>query len=217
MPAHDYPLPVILLVVLGSAKLIGEIFARLRQPALVGEILAGAVIGPSFLGWIAPNQTLTALSDLGVMFLLFDAGLQVESIGPASRRWHCGFSGGTGCRGDVFRRLGHPPCLGLIADVGNLCCHGVGGHQRRYYRFYAFRTWLAHQVASQIILAAAVIDDVLGLIRARCGEWYFTGPDQWAGYCAHRRARHGRRGEMGSGYCQSDSSSLSFHGASERG
>lgn len=79
MPAHDFPLPVGLLIVFGAAKLMGEIFVKLRQPALVGEILAGVIIGPSLLGWIAPNTTLTALSDLGVMFLLFEAGLQVKA------------------------------------------------------------------------------------------------------------------------------------------
>jgi len=76
MPAHDFPLPVGLLIVFGAAKLMGEIFVKLRQPALVGEILAGVIIGPSLLGWIAPNTTLTALSDLGVMFLLLKPGFR---------------------------------------------------------------------------------------------------------------------------------------------
>src|SRR5258706_13708013 len=79
MPAHEFPLPVALLIVFGSAKLVGEIFVKLRQPSLVGEIVAGALIGPSVLDWIAPNETLKALSDLGVMFLLFDVGLQVRA------------------------------------------------------------------------------------------------------------------------------------------
>src|SRR5436190_6041241 len=79
MPVDDFPRPVVLLIVFGSAKLTAEIFVKLRQPALVGEIIAGAIIGPSVLGWIAPNDTLRALSDLGVMFLLFDVGLQVKA------------------------------------------------------------------------------------------------------------------------------------------
>ena len=72
----DLPLPVVLLIVFGSAKLMGEVFVKVRQPGLVGEILAGALIGPGVLGWIAPHDTLKALSDLGVMFLLFDAGFR---------------------------------------------------------------------------------------------------------------------------------------------
>src|SRR5712691_5821924 len=73
------PLMLALLIVFGAAKLMSEIFERLRQPAIVGEILAGALIGPSVLGWISPNDTLKALADLGVIFLLFDVGLQVKT------------------------------------------------------------------------------------------------------------------------------------------
>ena len=45
-----------LFVILGAAKVMAEIFERLRQPAVVGEILAGVVIGPSLLGWAAPSE-----------------------------------------------------------------------------------------------------------------------------------------------------------------
>src|ERR1051325_5202263 len=68
-----------MLVVFGSAKLFAEIFERLGQPGIVGEILAGILIGPSVLGWIAPDQVQTALADLGVLFLLFIVGLEVKS------------------------------------------------------------------------------------------------------------------------------------------
>jgi Kef-type K+ transport system membrane component KefB len=40
----------------------------------VGEILARILIGPSVLGWVSPNEVLTALSELGVMFLLLQVG-----------------------------------------------------------------------------------------------------------------------------------------------
>src|SRR5690348_11118662 len=68
-----------MLVVFASAKLLSEIFERLRQPGIVGEILAGILIGPSVLAWIAPGDVLSALADLGVMFLLFRVGLEVKS------------------------------------------------------------------------------------------------------------------------------------------
>ena len=79
MTAGAENIPLEMLLVFGGAKLGGEIFERLRQPAIVGEILAGMIIGPSVLGWIAPNQVLSALADLGVMFLLFRVGLEVKS------------------------------------------------------------------------------------------------------------------------------------------
>jgi Kef-type K+ transport system membrane component KefB len=45
----------------------------------VGEILAGVLVGPQVLGWMAPNDVLRLLSDLGVMFLLFRVGLDVKA------------------------------------------------------------------------------------------------------------------------------------------
>src|SRR2546430_11727833 len=68
-----------MLIVFASAKLMAEIFERLGQPGIVGEILAGVLVGPSVLNWLAPNEFLTALSDLGAMFLLFRVGLEVKS------------------------------------------------------------------------------------------------------------------------------------------
>src|SRR5690349_10949289 len=87
--ASSIPLPLAMLVVFGSAKLMAELFERLKQPAIVGEIIAGAIIGPSVFGWIAPNATISSLADLGVMFLLFGVGLEVKAselmkVGPTA-------------------------------------------------------------------------------------------------------------------------------------
>ena len=71
--------PLAMLMVFGTAKLLAELFERLNQPGIVGEILAGVLIGPSVLGWMAPNDFLRALADLGVMFLLFRVGLEVKA------------------------------------------------------------------------------------------------------------------------------------------
>ena len=160
----ELPLPVVLLIVFGSAKLMGEIFVKLRQPALVGEILAGALIGPSVLGWIAPNDTLKALSDLGVMFLLFDAGLQVKASellrvgGTAVLVAALGvvvtFCGGWG----FLLAWGSPPMEAIFVAAA-LVPTSVG-----ITASALSARGLLQQVASQIILAAAVIDDVLGLI-----------------------------------------------------
>ena len=164
MPAHDFPLPVILLIVFGAAKLTGELFVKLRQPALVGEILAGAIIGPSLLGWIAPNDTLRALSDLGVMFLLFDVGLQVKAHelmkvgGTATLVATVGvivpFFAGWG----ILLAWGAPQIEAVFVGAA-LVATSVG-----ITASALSARGLLHEVASKIILAAAVIDDVLGLI-----------------------------------------------------
>jgi Kef-type K+ transport system membrane component KefB len=70
-------IPLAMLVVFASAKLMSEIFERLGQPGIVGEILAGVIIGPRVLGWMEHSEILTVLADLGGMFLLFRVGLEV--------------------------------------------------------------------------------------------------------------------------------------------
>src|SRR3954469_11947674 len=72
-------LPVELLLIFGLAKALSELFERVGQPGLVGEILAGVVLGPAVLNWIHPNPVLDALSELGVLFLLFRVGLEVKA------------------------------------------------------------------------------------------------------------------------------------------
>ena len=71
-------IPLSMLMLFVCAKVMAEISERLGQPGIVGEILAGVLIGPSVLGWMGPNEFLNALSDLGAMFLLFRVGLEVK-------------------------------------------------------------------------------------------------------------------------------------------
>lgn len=61
-----------------AAKVIGEIFERLKLPAVLGEILAGVVMGPYALGWIHPSDTLGAIAEIGAIFVLFYAGLEIS-------------------------------------------------------------------------------------------------------------------------------------------
>src|SRR5262249_59847176 len=56
----------------------GEITQRLGQTALVGELLAGFVIGPGALALVAPSEFLGGLAQLGVVILLFEIGLESD-------------------------------------------------------------------------------------------------------------------------------------------
>ena len=67
-----------LFVVLLAAKVGDEVFKRLKQPALVGEILAGMLVGPSVLGFVEPSEALEVFAELGVVFLLFWVGLETR-------------------------------------------------------------------------------------------------------------------------------------------
>ncbi len=65
-------------IILVAARVLGEIFQRIGLPSLVGELLAGIIIGPSILSLVLPNESLTVLSELSVFFLMFLAGLEMD-------------------------------------------------------------------------------------------------------------------------------------------
>ena len=162
---HDsLPLPLALLIIFGSAKLLAEVFERLGQPAIVGEILAGALVGPSVLGWIAPNDILKALSDLGVMFLLFGVGLEVKASellkvgGRASLVASIGVVVPFLAGWAILLAWGAPQIEAIFVGA-SMVATSVG-----ITASILSSRGLLHEVASKIILAAAVIDDVLGLI-----------------------------------------------------
>jgi Kef-type K+ transport system membrane component KefB len=67
-----------LFIVLLAAKVGDELFKRLSQPTLVGEILAGVIIGPSALGLVEPGEVLEVFAELSVVFLLFWVGLETR-------------------------------------------------------------------------------------------------------------------------------------------
>ena len=77
MHQHDVLLFELFTIFL-AAKAIGEIFERLRLPAVLGEILAGVVLGPYALGWIHPSDTLSSIAEIGAIFVLFHAGLEIS-------------------------------------------------------------------------------------------------------------------------------------------
>jgi Kef-type K+ transport system membrane component KefB len=157
-------IPLAMLVVFAAAKLLAELFERLGQPGIVGEILAGVLIGPQVLGWLAPSEFLRTLSDLGVMFLLFRVGLEVKASelmkvgGTALLVAVAGvivpfFAGWGICA------LWGEPRLESIFTGAAMVATSVGITAQ----VLASRGLLDMR-ASRTILAAAVIDDVLGLI-----------------------------------------------------
>ena len=68
---------IITAVAFGAPFLLG-LFPRIRLPAVVLEIVAGIVVGPSVLGWVEVDQTIAVVSTLGLAFLLFLAGLEID-------------------------------------------------------------------------------------------------------------------------------------------
>src|SRR4051812_26390858 len=78
MPAGPEKLLFQLFVIFVAAKIVGEVFERLRLPAVVGEIVAGALFGPYALGLIHPTDTIQSIAEIGAIFVLFHAGLETS-------------------------------------------------------------------------------------------------------------------------------------------
>jgi Kef-type K+ transport system membrane component KefB len=68
-----------ILIILVSARVLGELFQRAKMPPLVGELLAGVLIGPSLLGIVLPSSEFDVLSSLAVFFMMLLAGLEMDS------------------------------------------------------------------------------------------------------------------------------------------
>jgi Kef-type K+ transport system membrane component KefB len=154
-----------LVVILATAKVFGALTQKVGQPAVLGELVGGVLIGPSVLGWVDPHhQTLQQLSELGVLILLFAIGLETDLSKLVK-------VGGTSMTVAVVGvavpfLLGHVACrlLGMsdrvsIMAAATLTATSVGITARVLSDLGRLR-----ELEGQIILGAAVIDDILGLL-----------------------------------------------------
>lgn len=72
------PFTVTLLLLLLFARFLGEVFERFGQPAMIGEIMAGFILGPSLLGIVHFSGEISVLSELGVFLLIVLAGMEIR-------------------------------------------------------------------------------------------------------------------------------------------
>jgi len=73
------PLIFSLLIVLVAAKILGEVAERFGQPSMIGEVVAGIILGPSLLNVIQNTAELKVIAELGVFLLIVMAGLEIEA------------------------------------------------------------------------------------------------------------------------------------------
>jgi len=67
-----------IIILLVSALILGEVFKRIKLPALVGYLLAGVIIGPSLLNIVQPSESFKVITDVAIFFLMFLAGLHLR-------------------------------------------------------------------------------------------------------------------------------------------
>ena len=156
---------VTLLAIFVAAKLFGELAERIGQPAVLGEMIGGIVIGVSGLHLVDPHSTIVhLLSELGVLLLLFLIGLETDinrliSVGRASTTVAIAgvvlpFAAGYA----VGAFLGLPTTVSIFLGAA-LTATSVGITARVLSDLGQLK-----RDESQVILGAAVIDDILGLV-----------------------------------------------------
>ncbi|HEX2032123.1 MAG TPA: cation:proton antiporter [Actinomycetota bacterium] len=166
---EEVPLQVILVdlfILFAAAKFLGELFDHVGQPEVVGELLAGILVGPHLLGWVGEESeaVLEVIAELGVIILLFTVGLEtsvrdlrrvggqallVGSLGVALP-----FAAGVG----IMLGLDHAAEESLFVAAA-LVATSVGITARVLRDLGAVRTDVA-----RVILGAAVVDDILAIM-----------------------------------------------------
>lgn len=164
MPLEESNLLLELLAIFVGAKALGGLFERLALPGVLGEILAGMVLGPYALHVVSPGATTMSLAQLGAIFLLFAVGLETqpgELRRVGQRALIVAVSGVVipFLMGFLYMRLaGRSPQEAVFLAVA-LVATSVGITARVLADMKANRTR-----AAKIILGAAVFDDILGLL-----------------------------------------------------
>src|SRR5687767_14045713 len=173
-PSHHLD-PTVLIgvaVMLVAATIAGELFERLKQPGVLGELGAGILRGNLVLfGFTAAeplktNATIAALAEIGVIILLFEVGLESDLKEMMEVGWSSLLVATLGVIAPFFLGWGvagyfipDEPRLVHIFIGATLCATSVGITARVFKDLGKLATREA-----RIILGAAVIDDVLGLM-----------------------------------------------------
>ncbi len=151
--------------ILIGARVGGEVAVRLGAPSVIGELAAGIVLGPSVLGWLEINDMIQLLAELGIIMLLFEVGLDTDlgrlaragyrSIVVAVGGFAIPFVLGYGASRYLF---GMEPAVAFFVG-GTLTATSIGVTVR------VLRDVGRHNSAEgQIVLGAAVLDDILGVL-----------------------------------------------------
>src|SRR4051794_40521867 len=153
-----------ILIVLIAAKVAAELAERVNVPAVVGEIVAGVIIGPSILSLVGSNETLSVLGELGVILLLLGVGMEMDisELGAVGRS-----AISVACVGVVVPMVGGFAAASALGHSSNqslfigaaLAATSVGITARVFSDLRALAT-----VEARTVLGAAVADDVLGLV-----------------------------------------------------
>lgn len=174
MEIHSFFLHLVILLL--SARFLAEVAARFQIPSVIGELAAGIILGPSLFNFIQPNDTLHILAQIGAILLLFEVGLET----------------------DIFR-LSQTSSKSISVAIGGVVIPFVLGFLTSLYCFnfsilasmFVGATLTATSIGitlrvlsdlkkqdsheAQIVLGAAVLDDIIGIVLLSLLYEFSTG------------------------------------------
>lgn len=167
-----------LAVILLATKIAGHLSVLMKQPAVLGELLVGILIGPAVLGWIPNSEMIHIISEAGVILLMFIAGLEADLD---DLRKNARPSTAVAVGGIIF-----PLGFGTLAGLGM----GMPLNQGIFLGLVLSATSVSITVQtlkemgklqtreSTTILGAAVLDDVLVIVLLAFVMSFFGGSDE---------------------------------------
>lgn len=163
MQIHNFFLQLV--VILVTARFLGECVARFKVPSVIGELLAGIILGPSLFNLMEPTEIIKLLAEIGIILLLFEVGIETDfgkltqtgskpflvAIAGVVAPFFLGFF--------ISSELFHLDLLVSLFIGSTLTATSIGITMR-------VLTELKKQSSdeTQIVLGAAVIDDIIGII-----------------------------------------------------
>lgn len=165
MEGYRYLLDIALILL--ATKMFGLFSRRLRMPSVVGALIAGIILGPALLNWVQPSDLISAISEIGVIVLMFAAGLET-SLADLKK---------AGLKAFVIALLGVIVPLAVGFWIGGYYNVGPDAWLENLFLgviFTATSVGITVETLKEMgcmatnsgnaILAAAVIDDVLGIV-----------------------------------------------------
>jgi Kef-type K+ transport system membrane component KefB len=153
-----------IILILVAAWLLGGVFRRLNLPRLLGELLAGIIVGPTLLGLVGPSDAISLLSDLGIFFLMFYSGMELD---PRELLEHFGLAVLVALGGFVLpfaagfgaaRLFGATTFQALFIAMG-LSVTAIAVQARILQDMEIHKSKVGH-----IIIGAAIADDIFALV-----------------------------------------------------
>ena len=166
-----------IVIILLATKIAGQVSVRLGQPSVLGKILVGIILGPALLGWVQDTEILTIFSQIGVLLLMFLAGLETD-----------------------LKDLNRNKKAAILVALGGIIAPIIGGYIAS--QFYGLSVgesifiglllsatsvsisvqilrelgWLNSKEGSTL-LGAAVLDDIIVVILIAIAMSFFVGTD----------------------------------------